>query len=88
MSFSTTCCENPRRRSRVFRQTSLYLDAPLGVQMAINVSMQIAVIDGSRHHIIVLLDPAERYSALIRQFDPDRFARPAQPGHHGTDRDL
>ena len=47
-----------------------------------------AVIDGSRHHIIVLLDPAEWDSALIRQFDPDRFARPAKTGHHGADRDL
>ena len=78
----------PFGRSRVFRQPSLYLDAPLGIQAAINVSMQIAVIDGSRHHIIVLLDPAEWHSALIRQFDPDRFASPAEAGHHGADRDL
>jgi len=54
----------PLGRSRVFRQASLYFDAPLGVQAAINVSMQIAVIDGSRHHIIVLLDPAEWHSAV------------------------
>src|SRR5688500_5856173 len=40
----------PLRRRRAFGEISLYLDAPLGIQPAIDVSMKIAIFDGVRHH--------------------------------------